>query len=132
MFYVALDGQGSLTPSIMKNKMDSIDGQSQELGNFKLSFPKAKDGKGTKYHHLISYASRLDRLKDLLQNSLRTDSFNKERTIPFFALAGRLVPRDSPDPNFMVHQVTSCSEVIISHSLKIFFHRHLQKNRYLQ
>lgn len=107
MFYVALDEQGSLSPNIMKNKMESISGQSVELGSFKLSFPKPRDGKGIKYHHLISYSSRLDRLKDLLQNSLRTDSFNKERTIPFFALAGRLVPRDSPDPNFMVHQVTA-------------------------
>lgn len=107
MFYVALDGQGSLKPNIARNRMESVNGQSIELGNFKISFPKARNGTGIKYHHLISYSSRLEKLKDLLQNSMRTDSFDKGRTIPYFTLGGRLIPRDSPDPNFMVHQVTA-------------------------
>ena len=35
------------------------------------------------------------------------DAWDKARTLAYFALGGRLVPKDSPAPNFMVHQVTA-------------------------
>lgn len=107
MFYVALDGQGSVQHELNKNRLVSVTGASQELGNFRVSFSKQKGPNTAKYNHLISYVSRLDKITDLVKNSFQVKAWDKEHTLPFFALGGRLVPKESPGgPNFIVYQVT--------------------------
>ncbi|KAK3094634.1 hypothetical protein FSP39_004266 [Pinctada imbricata] len=107
MFYVALDGQGVVTPSLDGSRMKKVTGYSEELGHFDLHFLNPEKASGARYHHLVSYANRLDRLKNLMQNSLRVDAWDKARTMSYFHLGGRLIPRDSPGANFMVHQITA-------------------------
>ncbi|CAG2190003.1 MOGS [Mytilus edulis] len=107
MFYVALDGQGTLQQDLVKKRLSAVTGSSEELGDFSLSFSKQKGPNSAKYNHLISYVSRLDKITDLVKNAFQVKAWDKEHTLPFFALGGRLVPRESPGgPNMMVYQVT--------------------------
>jgi hypothetical protein len=57
MFYVALDGQGTLEPVHKRNVLQEVRGQSEELGDFVLRFPKAST-EDQKVSHLITYAPR--------------------------------------------------------------------------
>jgi len=106
MFYAALDGQGTLLPDMAVSRLSGIRGKSEELGNFRLLFPKIKTKQPIRYDHLVTYAPRLDRLKETVINAMRVEAWDKERTKAYFALGGRLVPRDSPGPNMIMHQVT--------------------------
>ncbi|KAK6185793.1 hypothetical protein SNE40_007946 [Patella caerulea] len=107
MFYIALDGQGSLDPVASKNRLTEINGHTEELGNFRMSFPKAS-AKSPKYHHLVTYTQSIEKLKEVMMGNIRVDAWDKARTMPYFILGGRMVPRDSPGgPNYAVHQITA-------------------------
>ena len=63
MFYMALDGQGSLQPHVEGDHLKSISGYSEELGQFRMIFPKYVNKTHPtrlKYHHLVSYAGTVD------------------------------------------------------------------------
>jgi mannosyl-oligosaccharide glucosidase len=107
MFYVALDGQGSIHQQVNKNRLVAVTGTTDQLGDFKVSFSKQKGPNSAKYNHLISYVSRLDKITDLVKNSFQVKAWDKAHTLPFFALGGRLVPKESPGgPNMMIYQAT--------------------------
>ncbi|XP_014771134.1 mannosyl-oligosaccharide glucosidase [Octopus bimaculoides] len=107
MFYMALDGPGNLQTITSQNRLKSISGYVKELGDFELKFNKATSTY-QKYHHLVTYVSNLDILKETVQGHLKVDAWDKGRTLPYFVLRGRSVPRDAPSgPNFIVHQVTA-------------------------
>lgn len=47
MFYAATDSQGSLQAHVEeKNRVSSVTGTSEELGNFKITFGKPTAGEG--------------------------------------------------------------------------------------
>ena len=109
MFYIALDGQGALYPVLSKNnqRLVGIEGSSQELGSFKISFPKSKSTSNQKYSFLATFAPRLDNLKDVLMTGIKVEAWDKARKVPYFVLGRGQVPKDAPEGlNFLVFQVT--------------------------
>ncbi|KAL8604947.1 hypothetical protein ACOMHN_028575 [Nucella lapillus] len=106
MFYVALDGQGSLQPEHTRNVLTGVTGHSQELGAFTLRFPKVKTEK-QKVAHLVTYTSSLAQLTDIVKAGMRVEAWDKARTLPYFTLTGRMVPKDAPGVNLIVRQVTA-------------------------
>ncbi|MBN3311141.1 MOGS glucosidase, partial [Amia calva] len=76
LFYVATDSQGSLQAHVEeKNRLGSVTGFSEELGHFKLTFrkPAAGETAGAKYasyNHLKTVSPGLDKLTDIVKNSL--------------------------------------------------------------
>jgi mannosyl-oligosaccharide glucosidase len=110
MFYTALDGQGQIEPVLSKNgqRLNAINGYSEELGYFKLSFPKSKSETTYRHNYLLTYAPGLDKLKESIMNGIRVEAWDKARKVPYFVLGGRQVPRDAEGgANFLVHQVTT-------------------------
>ncbi|KAL3863051.1 hypothetical protein ACJMK2_004833 [Sinanodonta woodiana] len=127
MFYVALDGQGTLEPVLAKNGkyLTSVRGTSQELGSFELFFPKSKTDSSPRHSYLITYAPQIDKLKEVLLSGMKVDAWDKARTKIYFTLGGRLVPRDAPGPNYVVHQVT----VQLPFEMEVIFESGSFKNR---
>eukprot|EP00058_Branchiostoma_floridae_P022669 XP_002608159.1 hypothetical protein BRAFLDRAFT_125874 [Branchiostoma floridae] len=106
LFYAATDGQGTIQPVLENNRLVAITGQTEELGKFRMSFPKVSR-KNITYHHLVSYSPRLDLLKSSVEHGMRRLLFNKTRIQ--YGLAGDLIKRSNmPDlkANVLVHQVT--------------------------
>ncbi len=66
---MALDGQGLLDPEVGKNRLNAISGYTEELGHFRLSFPKAENTK--KSNHLITVAPGLHQLKEKMMEGFR-------------------------------------------------------------
>lgn len=106
MFYVALDEEGSVQPTLTRNVLTSVSGYSHELGDFVLHFPKVK-ASSQKVGHLITYAPSLAHLTNVVKSSMRVEAWDKARTMPYFTLVGHVVPKDSPGPNFVVKEVTA-------------------------
>lgn len=107
MFYLALDGSGNLQTSTAQNRLKLISGFTEELGDFELKFSKSSSSY-QKYHYLVTYVSNLDHLTETVQNHFKRETWDKGKTLPYFVLGGRSVPRDAPSgPNFVVHQVTA-------------------------
>ena len=48
---------------------------------------------------------QLDKLTDVLSSGLKVEAWDKARTVGYFTLSGRRVPRDAPGANFVVKQV---------------------------
>ncbi|KAM4603146.1 LOW QUALITY PROTEIN: mannosyl-oligosaccharide glucosidase-like [Discoglossus pictus] len=122
LFYVATDGQGSLTPHIEgRDHLTHLTGMSEELGNFTIRFPKPTGGGGgyVSYNHLSTVCPGLHLLTDVVQSSLRDrftyplqggSSANKRR---YFGLDTYRppppAPGSSPPPahsQVVVHQLT--------------------------
>ena len=106
MFYVALDGQGTVQPVLKRNVLTEVTGHSEELGSFTLRFPKAKSEQ-QKVSYLVTYAPSLAQLTDIAKVNMRVEAWDKARTKPYFTLGGRLVPKDAPGVNFIVKEVTA-------------------------
>ncbi|XP_076150845.1 mannosyl-oligosaccharide glucosidase [Alosa pseudoharengus] len=76
MFYVATDTQGSLQAHVEERKrLSTVTGSSEELGNFKVTFRKptagdAASGKYASYNHLQTVTPGLEKLTDIVKNSL--------------------------------------------------------------
>ncbi|XP_041124769.1 mannosyl-oligosaccharide glucosidase-like [Polyodon spathula] len=76
MFYVAADSHGPLQAHIEeRNRLGSVTGSSEELGQFKLTFRKPSAGdsstaKYASYNHLKTVSPGLEKLTDIVKNSL--------------------------------------------------------------
>ncbi|KAG7458588.1 hypothetical protein MATL_G00222070 [Megalops atlanticus] len=126
MFYVATDTQGSLQAHVEeRNRLGSVTGSSEELGNFKITFrkPSAGEAAGDKYatyNYLKAGSQGLEKLTDIVRNSLSrrflfsTPSGEKR---PYIAVDTHKPPQhqhqhqqQQQDPrkesDFVVHQVT--------------------------
>ena len=68
-WYMALDGQGHLDAEVVKNRLLSVSGFTEELGYFRMSFPKSPNVK--KSNHLITVAPGLDQLKERMMEGFR-------------------------------------------------------------
>ncbi|XP_053560379.1 mannosyl-oligosaccharide glucosidase [Bombina bombina] len=73
MFYVATDGQGSLTPHVEgRNQLTQITGTSEELGGFTIRFPEPQGSGGyVSYNHLSTVCPGLHLLTDVVRSSLK-------------------------------------------------------------
>ncbi|KAI4903337.1 hypothetical protein NFI96_034371, partial [Prochilodus magdalenae] len=122
MFYVATDTQGSLQAHVEdRSRLSSVTGTSEELGNFKITFRKPTAGgaasdKYASYNYLQTVSPGLDRLTDIVKNSLnRRFVFHPpsgERR-PYIAVDTYKPPphqqqqKDNRiESDFVVHQVT--------------------------
>lgn len=76
MFYAAADTQGSLQAHVEeRNRLASITGFSEELGNFKITFRKPVTGelssdKYASYNHLQTVSPGLEKLTEIVKHSL--------------------------------------------------------------
>lgn len=68
-WYMALDGSGHLTPEVARNRLVSISGYTEELGYFRMSFPKSTNVK--KSNHLITVVPGLHQLKEKMMEGFR-------------------------------------------------------------
>lgn len=110
MFYIALDDQGLIEPVLSKNgqRITAVNGYSEELGDFRLVFPKSSSNTTQRYNYLLTYSTGLDKLKDAILNGIRVDAWDKARRVPYFVLGGRQIPREAEGKaNFAVFQVTT-------------------------
>lgn len=110
MFYTALDGQGQIEPILSKagTRLNAVHGYSEELGHFKLSFPKSPSNTTYRHSYLATYSPGLDKLKDSVMNGIRVDAWERSRQTPYFVLGGRQVPKDADGKiNFLMYQVTA-------------------------
>ncbi|XP_068607375.1 mannosyl-oligosaccharide glucosidase [Brachionichthys hirsutus] len=124
MFYAAADTQGSLEAHIEeRNRLASIAGFSEELGNFKISFSKPVTGesfsaKYASYNHLQTVSPGLEKLTDIVKHSLNRrfvygpPSGEKRHYIAVDAYKppahqNQQKPADArKESDFVVHQVT--------------------------
>ncbi|XP_061103094.1 mannosyl-oligosaccharide glucosidase isoform X2 [Conger conger] len=123
MFYVATDTQGSLLAHAEeKNRLGSITGYSEELGNFKITFRKPSSGeaagaKYASYNYLKTVTQGLEKLTDIVRNSLNRRfvfSLPSGEKRPYIAVETYKPPHQHqqkhPDTrkesDFVVHQVT--------------------------
>ncbi|XP_076871767.1 mannosyl-oligosaccharide glucosidase [Brachyhypopomus gauderio] len=120
MFYVAADTQGSLRTHVEDmTRLGSITGTSEELGNFKITFRRptageAASGKYASYNYLQTKSPGLDRLTDIVKNSLsRRFVFSPPsgEKRPYIAVDSYNPPPqpqkdDRIESDFVVHQVT--------------------------
>ena len=105
---MALDKQGQLEPEVHNGRLDAILGSSEELGDFRLLFPKQSKNIKVKSHYLSTYADNLSQLKDVLFNGARMAPWQKGAGLDYIVLGGRVMPKDAQaEPNFIVHQVGS-------------------------
>lgn len=106
-FYAALDGDnGNLEPLLANGQLRSVKGSHEELGDFELLLPKVESS-SQKESYLISHAKQLDQLRDVAIAGMAVKAWDKARTVPYFSLTGRRVPKDVPGPNFIVKEVTA-------------------------
>ncbi|XP_030644183.1 mannosyl-oligosaccharide glucosidase [Chanos chanos] len=124
MFYVATDTQGSLQAHVEdKNRLGSVTGVSEELGNFKITFRKptvgeAAGNKYASYNYLQTRSPGLEKLTDIVKNSLsRRFVFHPPsgEKRPYIAVDTYKPPHHQhqqkaqdtrPESDFVVHQVT--------------------------
>ncbi|KAH3787199.1 mannosyl-oligosaccharide glucosidase-like [Dreissena polymorpha] len=132
MFYVALDDQGQLQPVLAKNspRINAINGYTQDLGHFKLTFPKST-GSTLRHNYLITLAPGVNKLKEALIKGIKVEAWDKARKVPFFVLGGDQVSSDAESgPNFMVHQITAelpfSMEVLFESASNVDRPNHLQ------
>lgn len=71
-FYVATDGQGTLTPHMDGRHLSHVTGLSEELGGFTIRFPSPDAGGGAiSYNHLVTMCPGLHHITDVVRGSLR-------------------------------------------------------------
>uniref|UniRef100_A0A8C8S4D2 Mannosyl-oligosaccharide glucosidase n=1 Tax=Pelusios castaneus TaxID=367368 RepID=A0A8C8S4D2_9SAUR len=118
LFYVATDGQGTLQPHVEKTRLVSVNGTSDELGHFKITFHEPTTGSGeplryASYNHLDARSPGLHRLTDVVKSSLSNrfvyapPGGPKRRYIAvatYRALPGE--PDHDPQSHLLLHQVT--------------------------
>ncbi|XP_013390408.1 mannosyl-oligosaccharide glucosidase [Lingula anatina] len=106
LFYAALDGPGSLQPTVEKKRtMTVVSGHTAETGSFKLYFPTpGKNVKATDY--LLANATGLNKLKEAVMAGMRMAPWGDDKTKSYIGLGGRLLPDGITSPNLVVHQVT--------------------------
>ncbi|MEE6526488.1 hypothetical protein FKM82_027178, partial [Ascaphus truei] len=116
MFYVATDGQGTLTPHVEgRSHLTHVTGTSEELGGFRIRFPKPEGAGGhVSYNHLSAVSPGLHLLTDVVRSSL-SDRFShsgggKRRYFGLDTYNPRPPPPGSPPlpahSRLAVHQVT--------------------------
>ena len=106
IFYAALDGQGKLEPRLGKNdRLEAIEGYSQELGNFILKFPFTKTkGNAKKHNYAVTSANSLATIKETLMHSFRISPWDESKNMGYVALRG--YSGGDHEPSLIAHQVT--------------------------
>ncbi|XP_048366190.1 mannosyl-oligosaccharide glucosidase isoform X1 [Sphaerodactylus townsendi] len=117
LFYVATDGQGILRPLVVeKNRLASLTGTTEELGDFTITFlqPTSEAGTGplyASYNYLHARAEGLHRLSDVVKASLSPRFVYAPPGGPKRRYAGVDTYQGPPDgrerqSQLVVHQVT--------------------------
>ncbi|XP_002738764.2 mannosyl-oligosaccharide glucosidase-like [Saccoglossus kowalevskii] len=104
MFYTATDGQGVMEPVVEGNRMLQIEGKTEELGDFSIKFPRAKNTKKSNY--LRTYLPSLHIAKEVVLRSMKYYQFGQKHML---GLVGDILSQSQfsdYEPNLLVHQVT--------------------------
>lgn len=109
LFYAALDGQGQLSPILAKSskRLNGISGFADELGHFRLTFPKSVSNTSYRHSFLVTFSPGLDNIKEAVTNGIGVEAWDQARKVPYFVLGGHQVPKDMHEPNLVVFQVTT-------------------------
>ncbi|XP_077992555.1 mannosyl-oligosaccharide glucosidase-like [Glandiceps talaboti] len=105
MFYAATDGQGEMEPVVEGNRMMAIEGHTEELGNFAIKFPRAKNTK--KSNFLRTYSPSLHIVKEVVIRSMKYYPFTQNKHM--LGLVGDILSQSQFHdyaPNLLVHQIT--------------------------
>ncbi|XP_060103428.1 mannosyl-oligosaccharide glucosidase [Heteronotia binoei] len=116
-FYMATDGQGTLQPLVVeKNRMASLAGTTEELGDFTVTFQQPTSEAGTaplyaSYNFLQAKAEGLHRLGDVVKASLSPRFVHAPPGAPkryYLGLDTYRGPPEGTEPRsqLLVHQVT--------------------------
>nr|XP_009858246.1 mannosyl-oligosaccharide glucosidase-like [Ciona intestinalis] len=113
-FYAATDGQGKLISVVKDTKngryLTQINGETEELGKFKIIFPAENTGVDTRYHTVSTKAEGLHKLKEAalrkMQATIEKSGNNKDKVLYFLgdSASHRNPPGAKSDVVF--HQVT--------------------------
>lgn len=105
-FYLALDRQGQIQPQLHNDNLVGIQGISEELGEFRLLFPAARDS--VKANYLVTYAPGIDQLKETMMQNFGFYDWHKGKQMKYLGLKGKRLARDGPGSwaNFVVLQLT--------------------------
>ncbi|XP_078485384.1 mannosyl-oligosaccharide glucosidase-like [Ciona intestinalis] len=113
-FYAATDGQGKMGSVVKDTKngryLTQINGETEELGKFKIIFPAENTGVDTRYHTVSTRAEGLHKLKDAalrkMQATIEKSGNNKDKVLYFLgdSASHRNPPGAKSDVVF--HQVT--------------------------
>ncbi|KAL8206431.1 UNVERIFIED_CONTAM: hypothetical protein K2H54_003001 [Gekko kuhli] len=117
LFYVATDGQGTLQPLVVeKNRMASLTGTTEELGDFTVIFQQPTSEAGTtplyaSYNYLQAKVEGLHRLSDVVKASLSPRFVYAPPGGPkrrYFGVDAYREPPEVIEPRsqLLVHQVT--------------------------
>lgn len=115
--YIALDGDGQLMAEVDVDRLSSVIGHSQSLGDFRLIFPKSLSI--LRYNYLISYTPSLDKIQDTLMKALSLFTMrnkNKNSLLEqYIGLSGRAMPEGMPESraNLIVYQVGCMGDIIL-------------------
>ncbi|CDQ65724.1 unnamed protein product [Oncorhynchus mykiss] len=140
MFYAAADTQGSLEAHVEeRNRLGSITGFSEELGNFKITFRKPVAGESSSakyasYNYLQTLSPGLDRLTDIVRNSLNrrfvysppSDGKRQYIAVDTYKPPHQPKPADPrKESDFVLHQVT----VQVPFQIEVLFESGSFRNR---
>ncbi|XP_076466816.1 mannosyl-oligosaccharide glucosidase-like [Babylonia areolata] len=106
MFYVALEGHGSVQPIFTEDVMTGISGHTQDLGAFQLRFPATRS-KSQKASHFITHASNLSQLTDVVKAAMKEKMWSKGDNLSFWTLGSQQMLQDARGINFIVKEVTA-------------------------
>uniref|UniRef100_H2ZJN7 Mannosyl-oligosaccharide glucosidase n=1 Tax=Ciona savignyi TaxID=51511 RepID=H2ZJN7_CIOSA len=92
-FYAATDQQGQLTPMVQDGKngncrtnVQTISGETEELGKFSIKFPSENTGVKTRYHWVAARAEGLHKIKDAALRKMQAaiEKVNNREKVIYF------------------------------------------------
>lgn len=107
IFYVALDGQGRVQPVLHGSYLAAVQGDTEELGPFRVSFETASTTVRMA-NYLMTLAPGLHQLKETILKSFAIYQLDKAKSIKVIGLVGNQMKGDNEGkkPNFLAYQAT--------------------------
>lgn len=110
LFYVAIDGQGQLSPSVgAKSRLNHVSGQTDDLGMFKVHFLDRDTSNVLQHTYLSTVASGLETLQETVMHNLVVFQ-SKKGTRRLHVTGGNSFSFEDNErrrtPNFVLTQVT--------------------------
>lgn len=107
IFYVALDGQGRVQPVLHGSYLAAVQGDSEELGPFRVSF-ETSSNTIKMANYLMTVSPGVHMQKETILKSLAIFQLDKAKNIKVIGLVGSQMKGDNEgkQPNFLAYQTT--------------------------